>query len=60
MLMAASPLLQVRLKRILEMRGADSGPRPLIHALPTLWVGLLYDAQVTSPTACCKLPVGTA
>jgi len=25
------------------MRGADSGPRPNLLALPALWVGLLYD-----------------
>ena len=34
---------EVRLKRYLEMRGADSGPLPNLWALPALWVGLLYD-----------------
>jgi glutamate--cysteine ligase len=34
---------EVRLKRYLEMRGADSGPLPSLLALPALWVGLLYD-----------------
>src|SRR5437763_1961301 len=34
---------EVRLKRFLEMRGADSGPMPALNALPALWVGLLYD-----------------
>src|ERR1700704_4673329 len=34
---------EVRLKRFLEMRGADSGPLPALNALPALWVGLLYD-----------------
>jgi glutamate--cysteine ligase len=34
---------EVRLKRYLEMRGADSGPRDHLVALPALWVGLLYD-----------------
>jgi glutamate--cysteine ligase len=34
---------EVRLKRYLEMRGADAGPLPLLDALPALWVGLLYD-----------------
>ena len=34
---------EVRLKRYLEMRGADSGPWNRICALPALWVGLLYD-----------------
>ena len=33
----------VRLKRFLEMRGADSGRLPHICALPAFWVGLLYD-----------------
>jgi glutamate--cysteine ligase len=36
---------EVRLKRILEMRGADSGPWQRLCALPALWVGLLYDPQ---------------
>jgi glutamate--cysteine ligase len=34
---------EVRLKRYLEMRGADSGPLPNLLALPAFWVGLLYD-----------------
>jgi glutamate--cysteine ligase len=34
---------EVRLKRFLEMRGADGGPWRVICALPALWVGLLYD-----------------
>ena len=33
---------EVRLKRFLEMRGADCG-RASIVALPAFWVGLLYD-----------------
>lgn len=32
-----------RLKRFIEMRGADGGPWRRICALPALWVGLLYD-----------------
>ena len=36
---------EVRLKRFLEMRGADSGPWQRLCALPALWVGLLYDAS---------------
>src|SRR5215203_6904156 len=35
---------EVRLKRYLEMRGADVGPQIHIVALAALWVGLLYDA----------------
>ena len=34
---------EVRLKRYLEMRGADSGPWPRLLALSAYWVGLLYD-----------------
>jgi glutamate--cysteine ligase len=33
---------EVRLKRYLEMRGADSGPWRRLCALPAFWVGLLY------------------
>lgn len=36
---------EVRLKKFLEMRGADGGPWRRICALPALWVGLLYDQQ---------------
>ena len=36
---------EVRLKRFLEMRGADGGPWRRICALPAFWVGLLYDDQ---------------
>ncbi len=35
----------VRLKRFLEMRGADGGPWRRICALPAFWVGLLYDRE---------------
>ena len=34
---------EVRMKKFLEMRGADGGPWARICALPALWVGLLYD-----------------
>ncbi|MFV0295583.1 MAG: glutamate--cysteine ligase [Hyphomicrobiaceae bacterium] len=34
---------EVRLKRFLEMRGADGGREAQINALPAFWVGLLYD-----------------
>ncbi len=34
---------EVRLKRYLEMRGADGGPWRRLPALPAYWVGLLYD-----------------
>src|SRR4051812_12735213 len=34
---------EVRLKRYLEMRGADGGPWWRLPALPAYWVGILYD-----------------
>ena len=34
----------VRLKRYIEMRGADMGSTAMTLALPALWVGLLYDS----------------
>src|SRR5271155_3010082 len=34
---------EVRLKRYLEMRGADGVPWDRLPALPAFWVGLLYD-----------------
>ena len=35
---------EVRLKRYLEMRGADGGPWRRLCALPALWAGLCYDS----------------
>ncbi|MGB1089074.1 MAG: glutamate--cysteine ligase, partial [Alphaproteobacteria bacterium] len=34
---------EARVKRFIEMRGADGGPWNRLCALPALWVGLLYD-----------------
>jgi len=42
---ASTVFPEVRLKRYLEMRGADAGPWPWICSLPALWKGLLYDPQ---------------
>lgn len=36
---------EVRLKKFLEMRGADGGPWSRLCALPAFWVGLLYDDE---------------
>ncbi|XP_024360231.1 glutamate--cysteine ligase A, chloroplastic isoform X2 [Physcomitrium patens] len=36
---------EVRLKKYLEMRGADCCPKDFLNALPAFWVGLLYDEQ---------------
>jgi glutamate--cysteine ligase len=41
----------VRLKRFLEMRGADSGNFGQLCALPALWVGLLYDSEALDQAA---------
>jgi len=35
----------VRIKRFLELRGADAGPLDWICALPALWKGILYDSD---------------
>ena len=42
---------EVRLKRYLEMRGADGGPWDRLCALPALWVGLLYDSTALDAAA---------
>ncbi|PZQ65694.1 MAG: glutamate--cysteine ligase [Phenylobacterium zucineum] len=39
---------EVRLKKYLEMRGADAGPWGRLCALPALWMGVLYDSAALS------------
>jgi glutamate--cysteine ligase len=39
---------EVRLKQVLEVRGADAVPSILTCALPALWKGLLYDEEALS------------
>lgn len=34
---------EARIKKYMEMRGADSGPWRRLCALPAFWVGLMYD-----------------
>lgn len=36
---------EVRLKTFIELRGTDSVPPPLVYAIASFWVGLLYDEQ---------------
>ncbi|PIB26140.1 glutamate--cysteine ligase [Amylibacter kogurei] len=36
---------EARIKKFMEMRGADGGPWRRICALPAFWVGLMYDAN---------------
>ncbi|HEY0647323.1 glutamate--cysteine ligase [Phenylobacterium sp.] len=46
---------EVRLKKYLEMRGADSGPWSRLCALPALWMGVLYDdAALAAAWDLCK------
>jgi len=42
---------EVRLKKYMEMRGADGGPWRRLCALPALWVGLLYDQAALDQAA---------
>ncbi len=35
---------EARIKKFMEMRGADGGPWRRICALPAFWVGLMYDS----------------
>lgn len=42
---------EVRLKRFLEMRGADGGRWDRICALPAFWAGLLYDQTALDTAA---------
>jgi glutamate--cysteine ligase len=37
---------EARLKRYIEQRGADAGPRDMMLALPAFWVGLLYEPGI--------------
>ena len=39
---------EVRLKRYIELRGADAGPMPMAEALGALWRGLLDDRDARS------------
>ncbi|MBW8268245.1 glutamate--cysteine ligase [Caldovatus aquaticus] len=41
----------VRLKRYIEMRGADAGDPAMLVALPAFWVGLLYDGAARKAAA---------
>lgn len=34
---------EARVKKYIEMRGADAGDEPHLNALPAFWVGLMYD-----------------
>jgi glutamate--cysteine ligase len=36
---------EARVKRYIEMRGADAGAEPMLNALPAFWGGLMYDGS---------------
>lgn len=36
---------EVRMKKYIEVRGADAGSRAMLLALPALWKGIFYDAD---------------
>ena len=42
---------EVRVKRVLELRGTDVVPPPYMMSLPAIWVGLLYDAGARAAAA---------
>ncbi len=42
---------EVRLKRFIEVRGADACPTPLALAVPAVWKGLLYDPESLATAA---------
>ncbi|MFC0385427.1 glutamate--cysteine ligase [Muricoccus vinaceus] len=50
----------VRLKRFLEMRGADMGSAAMVSALPAFWVGLLYDDAALKAAAALVRPWSVA
>jgi glutamate--cysteine ligase len=41
---------EVRLKRVIEVRGADGVPADLVCSVPALWKGLLYDSAALDST----------
>lgn len=41
----------VRLKKILEMRGADAGSNEMLLALPAFWTGIMYDTAALDAAA---------
>ena len=49
---------EVRLKRYIEMRGADSGPYPALNALPALWVTGRDQARITTAPAAGAVAMG--
>jgi glutamate--cysteine ligase len=48
----------VRLKRFLEMRGADAGSPAMMTAMSAFWVGILYDGAALAATAALVADLG--
>lgn len=42
---------EARIKKYMEMRGADGGPWRRLCALPAFWVGLMYDQSALDATS---------
>lgn len=42
---------EARIKKYMEMRGADGGPWRRLCALPAFWVGLMYDQNALDATS---------
>jgi glutamate--cysteine ligase len=42
---------EVRLKRVIEVRGADAVPPGLVCGLPAIWKGILYDEEALGAAA---------
>jgi glutamate--cysteine ligase len=42
---------EVRLKRVIEVRGADAVPPGLVCALPAFWKGIFYDSEALAAAA---------
>jgi len=51
---------EVRLKRVIEVRGADAVPPRLTCSLPALWKGLLYDDQARAAALALGSRLGVA
>ena len=45
---------EARIKKFMEMRGADGGPWRRICALPAFWVGLMYSTALDASWDICK------
>jgi glutamate--cysteine ligase len=51
---------EVRLKRVIEVRGADAVPKRLTCSLPAIWKGILYDAEARAAALALGTRLGTS